>query len=79
MVRLPLQLNRKVFLFYSDRFSLLDKNIDSIFTVDIPLQPIENPASYSKNIFFETNQYNLQPESMTELNKVVALLNDNPT
>ncbi|HMU73102.1 MAG TPA: OmpA family protein, partial [Ferruginibacter sp.] len=71
--------NRKGFLFYSDRFSLLDKNIDSIFTVDIPLQPIEKGASIVlKNIFFETNQYNLQPESMTELNKVVALLNDNP-
>ena len=71
--------NRKGFLFYSDNFSLLDTNIDSIFTVDIPLQPIEKGASIVlKNIFFESNKYNLQPESMNELNKVVALLNENP-
>ncbi len=71
--------NRKGFLFYSDNFSLLDKDIDSVFTIDIPLQPIEKGANIVlKNIFFETNKYNLRPESMAELNKVVALLNDNP-
>lgn len=71
--------NRKGYLFYSDNFSLLDKNIDSVFIVDIPLQPIEKGASIVlKNIFFETNKYNLQPESMAELNKLVALMNENP-
>ncbi|HAO46568.1 MAG TPA: OmpA family protein [Ferruginibacter sp.] len=71
--------NRKGYLFYSDNFSLLDTNSDSIFTVDIPLQPIEAGASIVlKNIFFETKKYDLKPESTVELNKVVMLLNENP-
>ncbi len=71
--------NRKGYLFYSDNFSLLDNNIDSVFTVNIPLQPIEKGATIVlKNIFFETGKFDLKPESMMELDKLVMLLIDNP-
>ena len=43
-------------LFYSDNFSLSKNNPDSVFTVNIPLQPIEKGAAIVlKNIFFETS------------------------
>ncbi len=71
--------NRKGYLFYSDNFSLLDNKIDSVFTVNIPLQPIEKGATIVlKNIFFETGKFELKPESIMELNKLVMLLTDNP-
>ncbi len=71
--------NRKGYLFHSENFDI-DKNIsDSFLVVDIPLQPIEKGASIVlKNIFFDNNEFELKPESMTELEKVVALLKDNP-
>ncbi|TAL46030.1 MAG: flagellar motor protein MotB [Chitinophagaceae bacterium] len=72
--------NRKGYLFYSDNFSLSQQSPDSIFQKDIPLQPIEaNATVVLKNIFFDVNKFDLKPESETELDKVVQLLNDNPT
>jgi outer membrane protein OmpA-like peptidoglycan-associated protein/tetratricopeptide (TPR) repeat protein len=71
--------NRKGYLFYSDNFSLSKNNSDSVFTVNIPLQPIEKGAAIVlKNIFFETGKFDLQHESRSELDKLVMLLNDNP-
>jgi len=71
--------NRKNYLFYSDNFSLLKNTTDSLFIVNIPLQPIEKGATIVlKNIFFETGKFDLQNESKTELDKLVSLLNDNP-
>ena len=71
--------NRKGYLFYSDKFSLAHNSPDSIFIVNIPLQHIEKGAMIIlKNIFFETGKFELQPESKSELNKLVSLLNDNP-
>ena len=71
--------NRKGYLFYSDNFSLAKNNPDSVFIVNIPLQPIEKGATIVlKNIFFETGKFELQNESKSELNKLVTLLNDNP-
>jgi len=70
--------NRKGYLFYSDNFSL-SAGTDSIFNKDIPLQPIEPGAAIVlKNIFFDTKQSALKPESVAELDKVVQLLIDNP-
>ena len=70
--------SRKGYLFYSDNFSL-SANSDSVFNKDIPLQPIEAGAVIIlKNIFFDTKQFVLKPESITELDKLIMLLNDNP-
>ena len=71
--------NRKGYLFFSDNFSLSKNPVDSIYTKDIPLQPIEMNASIVlKNIFFDTKKFDLKPESMVELDKVVQLMKDNP-
>jgi outer membrane protein OmpA-like peptidoglycan-associated protein len=71
--------NRRGYLFYSDNFSLSKNNPDSVFTVNIPLQPIEKGATIVlKNIFFETGKFELQNESRSELDKLVTLLIDNP-
>jgi outer membrane protein OmpA-like peptidoglycan-associated protein len=44
------------------------------------LQPIEaNATVVLKNIFFDVNKFELKPESQVELDKVIQLLNDNPS
>jgi outer membrane protein OmpA-like peptidoglycan-associated protein len=71
--------NRKGYLFYSDNFLLKQNKTDSVFNKDIPLQPIETGAvMVLKNIFFDTKKADLKQESITELNKIILLLNDNP-
>ncbi|MBS1496533.1 MAG: OmpA family protein [Bacteroidetes bacterium] len=71
--------NRKGYLFYSDNFSMQGNLPDSAMVVNIPLQPIEKGASIVlKNIFFDVNKFNLKPESLTELDKVIQLLTDHP-
>lgn len=71
--------NRKGYLFYSGNFYFSKNQPDSIFTLDIPLTPIEaNATMVLKNILFETGKYNLEPVSTIELDKLVTLLNENP-
>jgi outer membrane protein OmpA-like peptidoglycan-associated protein len=71
---------RRGYLFYSDNYSLANKAPDSIYQKDIPLQPIEvNASVVLKNIFFDFNKYDLKSESQAELDKVVQLLQENPS
>jgi outer membrane protein OmpA-like peptidoglycan-associated protein len=71
--------NRKGYLFYSDNFLMAGRSPDSVYEKNILLQPIENNAAVVlKNIFFDLNKYELKPESQSELDKLVQLLNDNP-
>ena len=71
--------NRKGYLFYSDNFSLSDNTTVPEYTKNIPLQPLEAGAEIIlKNIFFDTKLFELKPGSLSELDKVVSLLNDNP-
>lgn len=72
--------NRKGYLFYSDNFMLGENAADSTYEKDIPLQPIEANAFFVlNNIFFDNNEFALKPESTSELQKLVALLKENPT
>ncbi|HEY0355303.1 MAG TPA: OmpA family protein [Flavisolibacter sp.] len=72
--------NRKGYLFYSDNYSLKDKSPDSTYVKNIPLQPIEiNAAIVLRNIFFDFNKFELREESQVELDKLVQLMQDNPT
>ncbi len=73
-----LNVSRKGYLFFSENYNL-DINSDSIYTANIPLQPIEAGASVIlKNIFFDSKKTDLKPGSMVELDDVVRLMNDNP-
>ena len=70
--------NRKGYLFYSENYNI-KSNSDSIYTADIPLQPIvAGAAVILKNIFFDNKETALKPASIVELNDVVRLMNDNP-
>lgn len=72
--------NRKGYLFYSENFSLKQRQPDSTYSIDIGLQPLEADAIIVlKNIFFDFNQFLLKEESQVELDKVVQLMKDNPT
>ncbi|HUR10086.1 MAG TPA: OmpA family protein [Flavitalea sp.] len=72
--------NRRGYLFYSANFPFTQIIADSTYHMDIPLQPIEpNATVILQNIFFDNNKYELKPSSTIELEKVVALLRENPT
>jgi Outer membrane protein and related peptidoglycan-associated (lipo)proteins len=72
--------SRRGYLFFSENFSLKEKDPDSTYNIDIPLQPIEpNATIVLKNIFFDVNKYDLKEESTIELDNVYMLLRDNPT
>jgi len=74
-----LNVSKPGYLFYSENFSL-DTVSEFInpFEIDIPLFPIiEGEKIILKNIFFETNSYQLKNESKTELNKLVEFMNNN--
>jgi outer membrane protein OmpA-like peptidoglycan-associated protein len=72
--------NRRGYLFFSDNFPLSQKQPDSVYNIDIALQPIEiNATIILKNIFFTLGRYDLRSQSQIELDKVVQLLKENPT
>lgn len=72
--------NRKGYLFYSDVFRLANKPSDSTYEKNIKLEPVElNATVRLKNIQFPSKSFQLEPVSMIELNKLVQLMNDNPS
>lgn len=76
-----LSVSRPGYLFYSDNFALQGDHPDSKpFIKDVPLQKIrQGEKVVLKNIFFDTDKYDLRPESLIELDKLVSLLKTNPT
>lgn len=72
--------NRKGYLYYNDIYDLKDKQSDSTYTKNIPLQPIEiNKNVVFRNIQFTTNSYDLLPVSIIELDKLLQVLTENKT
>ncbi|MGZ3900662.1 MAG: OmpA family protein [Bacteroidia bacterium] len=74
--------NKEGFLFYSENFSLKDKETDfnKPFLLDIPLEPIDTGSVVElKNVFFDVNKWELKPESKAELDKLASFLAKNPT
>jgi len=68
------------YLFYSENFNLTGENpsTDPVLK-DIPLKPIRiGERVVLKNIFFETDKYDLKGSSEIELQKLVDLLKQNP-
>ena len=73
-------INRKGYLFYSDNFFMANRSPDSVYQKNIALQPIEtNATAVLKNIFFDVGKFELKPASQVELEKLIQLLNENPT
>jgi len=67
------------YLFYSDHIPLKDYKESKPFVHDVSMQPIKaGSKTVLKNIFFNTNSYDLQKESDVELDKLVAFMKANP-
>jgi len=68
------------YLFHSENYSLAENKDYQPIAVNIPLSPITKDSTVIlRNVFFETNKYNLKDESKVELNKLVDFLNKNAT
>ncbi|TAL58853.1 MAG: tetratricopeptide repeat protein [Bacteroidetes bacterium] len=68
------------YLFYSENYSLVEKKDYQPIVVSIPLSPITNDIPVVlRNVFFDTNKFNLKDESKSELNKLLEFLTKNPT
>jgi len=75
-----LNISKSGYLFYSDNFSLVGHEPKNPFNLIVLLQPIEIGSKVIlNNIFFDTNKFDLKPESVAELQKLVEFLNVNPT
>lgn len=75
-----LNVSKDGYLFYSENFKLTGSNSNSDpFLKNIPLQPIKVGESVVlKNIFFDTDKFDLKDESTAELEKLTDLLLNNP-
>jgi outer membrane protein OmpA-like peptidoglycan-associated protein len=74
-----LTVSKDGYLFYSENFNLTGEHpsADPVLK-DVPLEPIEIGAKViMKNVFFETDRYDLIETSKVELNKLIALLEKN--
>ncbi len=75
-----LNISKTGYLFYSENFSLAGHQPDKPYNINVLLEPIEiGNKVILKNIFFDTNKFELKPESMAELQKLIEFLQVNPT
>ncbi|HTD98215.1 MAG TPA: OmpA family protein [Mucilaginibacter sp.] len=75
-----LNISKDGYLFYSANFSLVGYKDTKPFNIAVLLQPIEvGNKVILKNIFFDTNRFDIKGESKSELQKLVEFLNLNPT
>jgi outer membrane protein OmpA-like peptidoglycan-associated protein/tetratricopeptide (TPR) repeat protein len=75
-----LNISKSGYLFYSENFSLVGHEAKNPFNISVLLQPIEiGNKVVLNNIFFDTNKFDLKPESIAELQKLVEFLTVNPT
>lgn len=73
-----LNVSRDGYLFYSQNFTPDLKLSTKPYTIEVPLQKIEvGGLVVLNNVFFESNKYDLLPESKTELNQLIVFLQDN--
>ncbi|MCO6501115.1 MAG: PD40 domain-containing protein [Vicingus serpentipes] len=68
------------YLFHSENFTLTSGTAQDPFIKDVKMNPIkEGETVILKNVFFETNKFDLKPKSKIELDKLVDFLKKNPT
>jgi outer membrane protein OmpA-like peptidoglycan-associated protein len=70
----------KGYLYQSFNFDFSKQRLFDRKTLDIYLQPLKKGSSVvMNNLFFDTDRYELKPESNEELDKVLLLLKQNPS
>lgn len=68
------------YLFFSENFTLADADYTRPYLMDVPMNPIKpGEKTILRNIFFDTDQYTLKPESRVELDRLLKMLTENPT
>jgi outer membrane protein OmpA-like peptidoglycan-associated protein len=71
---------RDGYLFHSENFNIPDNAAFQEFTKDVALKKIEIGSTIVlRNIFFDFDKATIRPESANELERLIKLLNDNPT
>ena len=69
-----------MYLFNSENYSLTENKEYKPIIVSIPLSPItKDSTAILRNVFFDTDKFNLKDESKVELNKLADFLTKNPT
>ena len=72
--------NRKGYLFYSSAYGLSNAAPDSTYVKNIALESIKLASSFVfTQVLFDNNSYALLPASLPELNKLVQILEENPS
>ena len=76
-----LNVSCKGYLFYSVNFNVKGENDKhNPVKLDVPMNPVAiGEKVVLQNIFFETDKYDLLPDSKAELGKLVLFLQQNPT
>lgn len=75
-----LTVNRKGYLFYSSAYALSGAAPDSTYVKNIALEPIKLASSFVfTQVLFDNNSFALLPASLPELNKLVQILEENPS
>jgi outer membrane protein OmpA-like peptidoglycan-associated protein len=74
-----LNVEKEDYLFFSENFELKDDVGGDPFFMNVPLNKIEVGSEFIlRNVFFETDEYELKPESKIELDKLISFLNAHP-
>ena len=72
--------NRKGYLFYSSAYALAGAAPDSTYVKNIALEPIKLASSFVfTQVLFDNNSFALLAASLPELNKLVQILEENPS
>jgi len=75
-----LNVSKDGYLFYSANFSLIGHEAKDPYILSIELSPIEiGNKVVLNNIFFDTNKFDIKPDSKAELQKLLDFLTLNPT
>lgn len=68
------------YLFFSENYDVASSTVGRPVTLEVPLSPLTTGSTIAlRNIFFNTASYDLLPTSNAELDKLVKLLQANPT
>lgn len=68
------------YLFHSENFDIPKESDYQEYEKNVDLKKVEvGQVIVLRNIFFDLNKYSLRPESQNELDRLIKLLNDNPT
>ncbi|MEN0056073.1 MAG: OmpA family protein [Mucilaginibacter sp.] len=75
-----LNISKSGYMFYSENFSLVGYKTKNPFNISVSLSPIDVGSKVIlKNIFFDTNKFDLESESKAELQKLIEFLAVNPS